>query len=93
MYVLVRNDLTEAQKAVQGGHALAEYLLKKKHDWNNSTLIYLGVRDKEHLEKWKYKLEKHEILCSIWREPDMNNEITSIAAYAGELLFRKLNCI
>lgn len=28
MYILIRRDLSAPQQAVQGGHALAEYLLK-----------------------------------------------------------------
>ena len=44
MYILVRNDITDAQQAVQSGHALAGYCLQYQENarqWANSTLIYL----------------------------------------------------
>lgn len=91
MYVLVRNDLTKAYQAVQGGHALAEFLLThKEHCWKNYTLIYLGVRNEQQLEKWVYKLEYSDIDVAVWREPDMDNEITAISTYVDEAWFKKL---
>lgn len=93
MYVLVRTDLSKARQAVQGGHALVEYLLHHQQDWNNHTLIYLGVKNEWHLKKWIFMLGKEDIPVAVWREPDMNNEITAIAAYTNNGFFKKLNCI
>ena len=80
MYVLVRNDLTTSQQAVQCGHALAEYILKypDAKDWNNHTLIYLGVSYKDLQElcgRYKDKLKN----LAAFKEPDINNELTAFA--------------
>lgn len=93
MYVLIRRDLTKAQQAVQGGHALAEFLLNHTSSWKNGTLIYLGMRNELQLKKWIYKLGKLDVDVAVWREPDMNNEITAIAAYSEEKVFKNLNCL
>lgn len=46
LYVIIRDDLSGPQKAVQGGHALAQYLIEHPDaKWTNGTLIYLTVRN------------------------------------------------
>lgn len=93
MYVLVRKDLTKAQQAVQGGHALAQFLLNHPSCWENGTLIYLGVKSERHLMSWTKKLERKGVDVAVWREPDMANEITAIAAHSEERIFKSLNCL
>ena len=93
MYVLVRKDLTKTQQAVQGGHALAQFLLNHQSNWENGTLIYLGVKGEIQLMNWIGKLEEKQIDTAVWREPDMANEITAVAAYSEEDVFRNLNCL
>ena len=57
LYALVRKDLSPSQRAVQAGHAVAEWLLRgPKTDWDNGTLIYLGVRNEDELNCWMRKL-------------------------------------
>ena len=93
MYVLLRKDLTPSQQAVQGGHALAEFLLNNPTQWNNGTLIYLGVNNERQLIKWAHKLCDLDINFVTWREPDMYNELTALATYSNGDIFKRLNLL
>jgi len=94
LYVLTRRDLPIAQQAVQSGHAVAEYLLHNKTSWNNGTLVYLGVNNEEDLEKWIFKLDMESIEYSIFKEPDIGNQITSLATVVdSEKVFSKLRLL
>ena len=92
LYVCVRKDLTPSQRAVQAGHALAEYMLDSP-SWKNSTLIYLGVKGLNQLENLKRKLEYAEIKHYPFYEPDLDNQITAIASDNPSTIFKKLNLL
>lgn len=80
LYILIREDLTLPQQAVQAGHAVAEYLLHRPNpEWDNGTLIYLGVKNEEELSYWGDKMKIREIDWIGFREPDIENEMTAIA--------------
>jgi hypothetical protein len=93
LYVLVRNDISPSQSAVQAGHAVAEYLLHDSITWRNTTLIYLGIKSLFQLEKWMDKLEGLGVKYIPWKEPDINNEVTAIATTGSDELFKKLNLL
>lgn len=92
LYVLVRKDLNTSYQAVQAGHAVAEWLL---HDqsWQNNTLIYLGVKDESELIYWANKLEYKGIKYVGFKEPDIGNELTAIAAHTDNKIFNRLRLI
>lgn len=84
IYVIVRKDLPRSAQAVQGGHALAQFLLEHRTDWSNGTLVYLGVRDELTLSELKAAITNTP--CSEFREPDLNDQLTAIAVLgSGEL--------
>jgi hypothetical protein len=94
LYVLIREDLSTQQQAVQAGHAVAEYLLRgPEHSWSNGTLVYLGVRDREIMERWITRLSDRYIPFVAFKEPDLNDEITALAVIAKERVFRSLRLI
>ena len=91
MYVLVRQDLSKSQQAVQAGHAVARYLLYHPNsNWLNGTLVYLRVSDLEELGHWCQKLKDFGIGFSVFTEPDLDYEITALAVVTEYDLFRDL---
>jgi hypothetical protein len=94
LYILVRKDLESSYRAVQAGHAVAEWLL---HDhaqtWRNSTLIYLGVKDENSLVRWSEKLDMRSLKWVGFKEPDIGNELTALAVECDGKMFRNLKLL
>jgi hypothetical protein len=90
----VRKDLSPSQRAVQAGHAVAEFLLHGPFSrWNNGTLVYLGVKGLYQLENLKRKFENDGIGYIEFREPDLNNEVTAITTDINNKYVEKLNLL
>ena len=76
---------------VQGAHGVAEWIIKHpEQKWNNGYLIFVSVPDIQTLNEWKNKLSDIDIDFSEFYEPDLNNELTSIACLNDGRLFKKL---
>jgi len=94
LFVIVRKDLTDSQRAVQAGHAVAQFLLCSPFSrWQNGTLIYLGVKGLNQLENLKRKFEFNNIQYIEFREPDINNEVTAIATEDTNKFVEKINLL
>jgi hypothetical protein len=88
MYVLVRKDLNEVYRMVQGTHAVAAYSFegdRKLWDaWNNGKLIIMSVDGEGQLELAAEKLSDKEVRWVGFTEPDMNYETTSLACITDD---------
>lgn len=79
LYVLVRNDLSKSQQAVQAGHAVAEWVKSwwtEESDWDN-TLVYLRSNNIDQDYERFYKIDP--IWIEPFYEPDLNDEMTAFA--------------
>ena len=93
MYVLVRNDLSTRYSSVQGCHAVAQYALDHPEEfkaWGNRTILFLGVRNLIELRAWEVELRENYKVFSVFREPDLDNQETTLACYDTGEIFRKL---
>lgn len=93
MYVLVRLDLSETYRVVQGSHAVCKYALEHYDQfkvWNNGYIVYLGVQNLIALRKWDMKLMDSSKVYSVFREPDLDNQETAIACYDDGKIFEGL---
>lgn len=88
LYVLVSNTLSPVYGCVQGGHAVAQWLIDNKEiqTWNNNYLIYVYA----DIEKWINILEIEEINYSVFYEPDLYYKPTAIAVESDGRIFKKL---
>ena len=87
LYVLIDQKLDVVYGCVQGGHAVAQWLLEHPNqNWNNNYLIYLYA----DLDKWRVRLDLTNKDYSIFREPDLNNQLTAIALQDDGRMFKKL---
>lgn len=70
--------------------AVAQWLLEHPNqDWNNSYLIYLYA----DLDKWRVRLDLTNKDYSMFREPDLNNQLTAIALQDDGRMFKKLKLV
>lgn len=89
LYVLIDKNLDPIYGCVQGGHAVAQYLLEHKNGWKNQYLIYL----KADIEKWLWKLESLGLDFSVFKEPDIGNKMTALAVESDGRMFRNLKLV
>lgn len=87
---MINKRLNPVYGCVQGGHAVAQYMMEHPQEWKNEFLIYLYA----DTEKWKRILQERGIPYSFFREPDLNNVITAIAVRddSGEM-FKNLKLV
>lgn len=81
IYVLVRNDLSQRQKAVQSSHACIEaaraYLTPgDKHP----SVIICSVKSEHKLKLCAEELSAKGIPTQIFREPDIGHQMTALAS-------------
>ena len=90
LYVLVNKRLNPVYACVQGGHAVAQYLIEHPNQqWNNEFLIYLYA----DVDKWRHELkDKHKEYSSFY-EPDLGNTLTAIAVEDSGEMFRSLKLV
>jgi len=80
MYVLVRKDLEPRHRMVQGGHAVAQYLLDhNEEEWKNGTMVYLAVDNEAQLNTCKSNLKALNKKYSSFSEPDWGETPTLTA--------------
>lgn len=91
LYVLIDKTLKPVYGCVQGGHAVAQWMLEHKntHLWDNEYLIYLRA----DIIKWRRKLDLLGVDYSEFREPDLDNRITAIAVHGHKELFKNLDIV
>lgn len=82
--VITRRDLPLPYQAVQSAHAGIQFQyehseLAKNWYHNSNYLIFLSVENEEELNKLIKKANSKDIVISIFREPDIGNQITAIA--------------
>lgn len=77
LYVSIDEKLSDAQKAVQGAHAVAQFIKQQKYTlWDNGTLVFIKSScTNVSLTSWALSEYSH------WREPDLKNANTASASF------------
>ena len=85
LYVIVRGDLSETYRMVQGSHAVAQYALDHSiffKQWNNEKIVFLKTFNGVELEKLANKLRRLCFNISVFKEPDMRSDLpTALVVY------------
>jgi len=96
MYVVVRQDLDDTYRMVQGAHALSQFILEHPgpfFEWHNGTIVFLGVKHEGQLYKLANELSSQNKDFASFYEEDLGGECTGIACYDEGDAFKKYNVI
>ena len=82
LIIVTRQDLTpgyQATQALHSSHVFIQEFPQIYEEWSKDPyLALLSVKNEQELSNLISKLEKSKIKFSVFREPDINNQITSI---------------
>lgn len=90
LYIISRSDLELSYQAVQGQHALAEFIFEhpqiaRKWHKESNYLCFLVAKDEFELNNLIEKALALGLKISVFKEPDINNELTAIAIEPNEI--------
>lgn len=93
--MIVRADLTPGLKLAQACHAAAQICLDKLDNasaWQkqSNNLVVLEVADEQALKMWAFVLKFVSLPVSSFHEPDLDDQLTSVASFVPEDLCRIL---
>ena len=80
MYVVVRRDLPVAQVTVQAIHGALESARAFPHPKIHPNAIVLTVEDETALNELRERLRRAYVPFVSWREPDLNDSLTSVSS-------------
>lgn len=88
LYVITRKDLSPGYQAVQSTHAALDFLMEHREagaTWHaeSNFLCLLSVPDEASLEQLAQEAQRKCIRFTIFREPDIDNQVTAIALEPG----------
>ena len=91
LYVLIDKSLRPVYGCVQGGHAVAQWMLEHpdSQEWQNDYLIYLSA----DISRWKMRLEAMGVEYTEFKEPDLDYKTTALAVFGHEELFKNLKIV
>ena len=78
VYILVREDLSNAQRAVQSCHAVIEATRNFNMNGEHPSVIICGIKNEHTLKRQIEYLTSNKIKFSKFYEPDINFELTAI---------------
>lgn len=80
----MREDLTKIQQSVQAAHALLEASRQGLFDAleEHPHLVLCGVSDPQSLQAEIQLLQKLGTKFTVFREPDLGNQVTAVATEA-----------
>lgn len=88
LFIITRNDLSNGQRAVQATHAAINFIFEhpgRAGSWfeDSNYLVLLAVDDEKSLKELIKKCNLNNIKVTIFKEPDIENQITAIAIEPG----------
>lgn len=93
---ITRSDIADGYQAVQSSHSLIDFVINYPQiskEWNSKSnyLVSLSAKDEEHLNKLSNKLLKLGIEHQRFYEPDIGNQLTSIAFMSDSTIRKKFS--
>lgn len=90
LILVVREDLSPAQQAVQAAHALRQFVEEHPDEdqkWfkQSNTLALLSVKDEPELIELWFRAKDEGVKASGFQEPDLDDAITAVALEPGAM--------